>query len=496
MDLKFHFQNPQQRQVFYSVARNVLFSGGFNNGKTYVGCLKIIILLLTFPNYRALIARQVYSDLKKTTMETFFQICPSEFIESHNVQDGVTVFKNGSVCFWIHLDNADESTLRGFEVNSILIDQGEETQEKVFDVLNARLGRWSGSIIPKELLDENPNWPINETGKYIVPSYFLVLCNPDTEFHYLYRKFHSESIERISGYEYFEGEWDASLGSRETYEEVLRGKDEEWVDKYVRGKWGSASSAIHRVTAGSLIEYNEKVQELVDRGLEKAALFRVMDHGETAPTAVSWVMAIGGVYIFYREYYVPGRVISYHRKAISDLSGAEEYVADYADPSIFDKSSQKNGGFWTIADEYLTVDVDGPPLAWIKADNNEFATRNRINELLRPNARFTHPITGETPAPGIYFIKRHKEYPYGCFETIRQLGAQRKKVLDVIDGKTYYAEDRDESIVDHAYDTVRYFVSMHGSQPSKAPRVITRNSFAYYAALRERNLMRGPVAAA
>lgn len=493
--LEFEFRNPQQREVFYSIARNLLFSGGFNNGKTYIGCLKILLLLLRFYNSRALIARQVFSDLKKTTMETFFSICPAGIIESHNSQDGVTLFKNGSMIFWMHLDNVDENTLRGLEINFALVDQGEETQEKVFDILNARIGRWNHAIVPPDLLDANPNWPKNATGKYIIPSYFLVLCNPDTEFHYLYRKFHPDSIERITEYVYIEGEWDKNLGSEETYEAVTRGKDQEWINKYVKGQWGSSSAAIHHLDKQSVVDYNDKVREVIERGIAKARLYRSLDHGQTSPTCCLWFMALDGVYICYREYYVPNKVISYHRQAISDLSVGEYYSGDYADPQIFKKESQKNGGFWSVAEEYIDSDIEGPELVWMPADNNEFATRNRLNELLKPSNRFTNPFTGESPAPGLYFIKRSEQYASGAFEAIRQLGGQRKKILDVIDGKTYYSDDRDESITDHAYDPIRYFVAMHSVQPSKEPRKISRNSFAYYEALRMREAMRGPVAA-
>jgi hypothetical protein len=208
-----------------------------------------------------------------------------------------------------------------------------------------------------------------------------------------------------------------------------------------------------------------------------------------------WVAAIDGVYIFYREYYVASKVISYHRQAISDLSKDENYSGNYADPQIFKKTAQKDGGFWSVSDEYRTSDTEGPPLFWIPADNNEFATRNRINELLLESSRFKHPITGERPAPGIYFIKSSPEYPQGCRETIRQLGAQRKKLLGSIDGKSIYSDDRDESIIDHAYDCVRYFIAMHGTSPNKSMRLPPRNSFAFYNRLMEMHKLRGVQAA-
>lgn len=477
MELNFAFRNPQQRLVYYCTKRNQCFSGGFNNGKSWVGCFKILTLLLTFANYRVIIARQKYTDLRRTTMQTFLKMCPSEYIVSHNEQEGITNLINGSLIYWLHLDNVDENTLRGIEPNSILVDQAEEMDEKVFDVLDARLGRWDGVVIPPEILNSVPDWPRDlHTNRPLAPSYHLLLCNPDTPFHFIYRKFHPDSPERDPSFFFVEGEWDATLGSVESYNQALK-HDKEWVDKYVRGKWTAGESTIHYIRAASLIDPSE---ELIARIKEKGNLFRVLDHGDSAPTCCLWVAAMDGVYIFYREYYVAGKVISYHRSEIAALSEGEEYSNNYADPQIFKKTAQKQGGFWSVADEYMDKDLDAPELIWQPADNNEFATRNRINELLIPSTKYKHPVTKESPAPGIYFIKRTLDYPGGCYEAIKQTGSQRKKLLGTIDGKSIYSDDRDDAITDHAYDCVRYFVAMHGTHPRAAQKQPPRNSFAHF----------------
>ena len=413
------------------------------------------------------IARQTFADLKKTTMQTFFKLCPPGIIERTNEQDGVTIFKNKSVIFWLHLDNVDESTLRGLEINSALVDQAEEIDEKVYDVLDGRIARWDGAEAPGDLIKKFPHWPIHR-GKPIVPSYLMLLCNPDTQFHFIYRKYHPDSLERRPDYFFTEGEWDASLGSIETYQEALT-HGEEWIDKYVKGRWGTSNAQIHRVWAESYLDFDK---DLIDKIRKKGNLFRALDHGDASPTAVLWIAVLDGVYIFYREYYVPNQPISMHRRAISELSEGERYSATYADPQIFKKTSQKLGGFWTTNDEYLTKDIDAPPIHCLPADNNEYATRNRINELLRPSSKFKHPLTGELGAPGIYFIKRSNEYQSGCYHAIRELQAQRRKLIGYVEGKAIYSDEREESVSDHSYDCIRYFVAAHGNSlkvPEKAP---------------------------
>jgi len=477
VELQIKFVNAAQRQFYFSTARNQCFSGGFNNGKSFGGCCKAFTLLSTFSNYRMIIARQTYSDLKKTTMQTFFKICPAGIISRHNEQDGYTEFINKSVIHWLHLDKVDESTLRGLEINSALIDQAEEIEEKVFDVLDGRIGRWDDAEVPADLLEKYPDWPRNKTtGKLLAPSYHMLLCNPDSQFHFIFRKFHPDSLERRPAFFYTEGEWDPNLGSSETYAEAIT-HDAEWVNKYVKGQWGISSAQIHRLFSESQLDYT---QELVERILRKGNLFRVLDHGDASPTCCLWFAVLDGVYICYREYYVPGRPISYHRKAISELSGAERYSGNYADPQIFKTTSQKDGGFWTTADEYSDTSLDAPPLHWIAADNNEFATRNRLNEKLR-NGLWRNPQTSATPAPGIYFIKKSPDYPQGCYHAISELQSQRRKSLGYIDGKQIFCDDREDSVADHAYDCVRYFVAMHGAGRMESHPKPPRFSMKYYA---------------
>jgi hypothetical protein len=476
LELQIKFVNAAQRAFYFSKVRNQCFSGGFNNGKSFGGCCKAFTLLSTFSNYRMIIARQTYSDLKKTTMQTFFKICPPGIIARHNEQDGYTEFINKSVIHWLHLDKVDESTLRGLEINSALIDQAEEIEEKVFDVLDGRIGRWDNAEIPTALLEKYPHWPKNRTtGKYVAPSYHMLLCNPDSQFHFIFRKFHPDSLERRPAFFYVEGEWDKNLGSSETYEEAIT-HDAEWVNKYVKGQWGISSAQIHRLDSESQLDYSP---ELLDRILRKGNLFRVLDHGDASPTCCLWFAVLDGNYICYREYYVPGRPISYHRKAISELSGSERYSANYADPQIFKTTSQKDGGFWTTADEYSDSSLDAPPLHWIAADNNEFATRNRLNEKLKFGF-WKHPITGTTPSPGLYFIKKSNDYPNGCFHAISEMQSQRRKSLGYLDGKQIFCDDREESVADHSYDCVRYFVAMHGSGRSESHPKPPRFSMKYY----------------
>jgi hypothetical protein len=144
-----------------------------------------------------------------------------------------------------------------------------------------------------------------------------------------------------------------------------------------------------------------------------------------------------------------------------------------ADPSIFRKSNEKYGGFWSVADEYLDPTLDSPPIGWSPADNNEFATRNRINELLRISGSITHPNLldlNQEPmkgAPRVYFIKKTKDYAFGCDHILRETASQRKKLLDEVNGKKIYSDEREASVSDHSYDTFRYYCASHLASKSE-----------------------------
>ena len=411
-------------------------------------------------------------------MQTFFGMCPKELYSSHNEQKGETLFNNGSIIYWMHLDDFDVNSLRGLEINCIMIDQAEEISEAVYLIMDSRLGRWSNVEIPKHLLELFPNWPKNSsTGKYIAPSYHILACNPETQFHWIYRMYHPDSQERRERYTYFEKGWDESLGSSETFAE-MQNKDEEWKDRFLKGLWGISSSQLHWVTPDSILNYTP---ELIEEIREKAKIDRVMDHGDAAPTCCGWFACLRGVYIMFQEYYMPGQLISFHRESINKLSEGFYINASFADPSIFRKASQKDGGFWTVANEYTTSDLKSKPIAWAPADNNEFATRNRINELLRPSLHWRHPVTGLSPAPGIYFVKASPSWPNGVTHAIPQISLQKKVLIAEVNGKKLYSDERDPQIEDHSYDVVRYFVAMHSSQPQKEkPREIHRGMLAYY----------------
>ncbi len=494
MQIAFEFRNKEQEQFYWSRKRNNRFGGGFGNGKTYVSMQRAITMLLTFSNYRIAICRQVYKNLRATTMQTFFKIIPKDLILQHDEQFGVTILINGSRIYWLHLDQMDEATAKGFEINALVIDQAEEVEESIYLLMDARVGRWDKAIVPQYLLDQFPDWPRHpDWGHALVPNYVDVLDNPaDDEFHWVQRYFDDDSSERKPYETHFSvvRATDDRLNDSKTIAEILT-RDPEWVDKYYYGKKVISGARIHTIPKECQIQPDDLDADIFDNLIQlirnRASLYRVLDHGESSPTCCGWVACINNIHIFFGEYYVPNEVISRHRQNIHDISielvGDEnlpEFI-DFADPQIFKKTGQKQGSFWSTADEYTdTEEIVAPPIFWSPADNNELATRNRINELLRPSSKFIHPINKTSPAPGLYFIMSGQKWPYGIHNIVLEAQKQKKELLGEINGKKFYSDERDESVVDHGYDVLRYYVAIHGSGKPEMTRKPPRRSFANF----------------
>lgn len=465
-------------------------------------------MLMNFPNYRAAVCRQVYKNLRATTMQTFLKVCPKEFIKTHDVQFGLTVFINGSCIYWLHLDSMDEATAKGFEINALVIDQAEEVEESIYLLMDARVGRWDKAEVPEHLLEAYPQWPRHPKGGYpLVPNYTDVLDNPsDDEFHWVSRYYDDDSPERKEGYFSQVRATDDSMNDARTIAQ-LKTRDQEWLDKYYYGKKTTSKALLHKVNKESQIDPDKDFQTdaefeaFLDWIRRRGRFYRVLDHGETAPTCCLFAAAIQGIHILIGEYYMPNETISVHRQNIYDISAMmltpssldeskrDDYFKnalnsciDIADPSIVNGTArQTKGKSWTVADEYLDEEeIKAPPITWIAADNNELATRNRINELLKAYPSAVHPVTKVENSPRIYFILRGRRWPFGIHNVLLQVSHQRKKLLGEVNGKKFYSEERDPKIEDHGYDTFRYYVAEHNKGKTAEYRKPPARSFANF----------------
>lgn len=492
------FASPTQKAAFNYGPMPALMSGGFGSGKTFAGCMKGLYLSDVYPKNRGLIFRTVAKDLRLTTMATFRKLCPPTAYDSGeagwNRMEGLLRLNNGSEILWLGLDNPElENIIKGIEINWFLGDQIEDVAEEIFDKLVSRLGRWDQAEVPawcvaRYVAKTGQPWPwVHPTsGTPVPPTYAMGTCNPDTELHWLYRRFHPESPERYEkkihevsavgeltgrlvsyadvGYQLFHMPSTENQFLPAQNKAHLLSQDDAFVRRYVDGIWGLPEGAIHVVDKTSLItlETVEAAESFLTMLRQTCTLHRFLDHGDSAPTCCLWLAVDrNDNLIFFREYYVPNQLVSYHRREITELSREERYDFNMADPSIFNKTMQKHGGRWSVSDEYESQRESPAETAiyWQPADNNELGTRNRINEYLRVDPSRVHPFTQTKGAARLFFVVRTDAYPQGLVHALRETRSQRREKIGTDMGRPVFSDDRDDGIADHGYDGVRYAVA-------------------------------------
>lgn len=152
--------------------RFVLFGGGANGGKSWLGCEWLLTMSLAFPNTRWLMARNELRKLKQTTLVTFFKVCRFHGVKKdvhfkYATNGSAIKFSNGSEIVLMDLkfrpSDPEFDELGSLELTGAFVDEVAEIHFKGFDVLKTRIGRHLNglyNIVPKLLMSCNPtkNW--------------------------------------------------------------------------------------------------------------------------------------------------------------------------------------------------------------------------------------------------------------------------------------------------------------------------------------------------
>ncbi len=471
--------NPQQEWCYHRGPAPTLLAGGQDSGKT-AGCvLKLLTLLQTYPGSRAAIIRRSFTQLTKTTMESFFQWCTPGFYRPYgtfNQNQGVLDLNNGSRVYFLHLDQPDSlDVLAGLDLNFVYVSQVEEISEPAWDLADVRTGRWTGATIPEEILNAYPGgrdaWPWraeDDPNIRVPPRYVFAEGYVTDETHWLYRRFAEESPERAKwkakGYECRIVNSDDNRFAIRAVTEALLAKDADFVRRFVRPKWGNPEGSLFSVSPLSELQ---PTPELLNRIRLFMRWRRALDHGDTAPVCCAWMASDhdGNVFVV-REYYEGNLLVSQHRKTIFELGKDDPpYHANYADPSIFSKSRGRTATSqpeWSVADEWRDQRLGDPrtAISWVRSQNDEFATRSRVKEYLLVDPNHRHPVTNELGAPHLYFLVATPDYPHGCVDILKDIRAQRRAVVQITGDVKVFSDERDDTVRDHGYDTVKYDLIM------------------------------------
>ena len=103
MEINPEFTKTQKECLKYLLdnkTTEVLFGGAAGGGKSWVGVSYLILMCIEYPRTRYLMGRSKLDALKKTTLNTFFEVCTAwnlKAIEDYtfNCSSNVITFFNG-----------------------------------------------------------------------------------------------------------------------------------------------------------------------------------------------------------------------------------------------------------------------------------------------------------------------------------------------------------------------------------------------------------------
>jgi|TARA_R100000479_G_C6395072_1_gene206733 hypothetical protein len=228
------FTNTQKRAIKYlfdNTTNDILFGGAAGGGKSFIGCAWVIIMCLKYPGTRYLMGRSKLDNLKKTTLNTFFEVSSQWNIIAgkhfnFNASSNIIKFYNDSEIMLKDLFHypADPNydSLGSLEITGAFIDEANQITEKAKNIVNSRI-RYkldTYGLIPKLLLTCNPskNWTYTqyyrpskegkiEPHKKFIQS--LVDDNPYISVHY---KGQLDKLDEISKQRLLFGNWEYNAG--------------------------------------------------------------------------------------------------------------------------------------------------------------------------------------------------------------------------------------------------------------------------------------------
>jgi hypothetical protein len=158
-----------------SDVETILYGGAAGGGKTMLGCMWQILRRLKYPGTRSLIGRAKLDTLKKTTMNTFFQVANEIGLKAgedfiYNQQSHIIKFSNGSEIIladlFLYPSDPMMTDLGGLEVTDVFIDEATEITEKAYSIVSSRIRYKLNEfgLKPKILLTCNPSkgWIYNQ----------------------------------------------------------------------------------------------------------------------------------------------------------------------------------------------------------------------------------------------------------------------------------------------------------------------------------------------
>lgn len=224
------FTKTQGQAIKYLLdnsTNDLLFGGAAGGGKSYIGCSWLILMCIKYPGTRYLMGRSKLDNLKKTTLNTFFEICQQWNVITgkhfnFNAGSNIIKFYNGSEIMLKDLFHypADPNydSLGSLEITGAFIDEANQITEKAKNIVNSRirfkLDKYG--LIPKILLTCNPskNWTYTQyyrpakEGKIEIHKKFIQSLVDDNPFISVHYKGQLDKLDEISKQRLMYGNWE------------------------------------------------------------------------------------------------------------------------------------------------------------------------------------------------------------------------------------------------------------------------------------------------
>lgn len=145
------------------------YGGAGNGGKTWIESEYLLSQSLHYPDTAWLLGRKDLTDLKKTTVQTFFRVCAHYGLKNaidyrYHQQDNAIYFPNKSVIWLMELKYKPSDPLNSFlgsyDLTGACVDESTEVPYTVIDTLSTRVGRRNNDkygLFPKVLEAFNPD---------------------------------------------------------------------------------------------------------------------------------------------------------------------------------------------------------------------------------------------------------------------------------------------------------------------------------------------------
>ena len=151
MEINPEFTKTQKECLKYLLddkTTEVLFGGAAGGGKSWVGVSYLILMCLEYPKTRYLMGRSKLDALKKTTLNTFFEVCTAWNLKAiddytFNGSSNVITFYNGSEIIlkdlFLYPSDPNFDSLGSLEITGAFIDECNQIVYKAWQIVKSRI---------------------------------------------------------------------------------------------------------------------------------------------------------------------------------------------------------------------------------------------------------------------------------------------------------------------------------------------------------------------